>query len=278
MAKGEGPRTITSNKRADALESANHTPWQLAGMAVEAYQTNDPQRHQWADETLRYLRSVQTPDGAIADVSTTLMFLEAAHYQAATAFRDAAWEFPAEISANDGRAVAVLAWCRELPKNARLLDVGCGKGRYLKLIRMARPDLHLIGVDAFTKALSHVPDEFECRKGHLLCLPVETNEADAVLCVEALEHALLPVQAVVELCRSLCPGGQILVIDKDREYQADSQSQPWETWFYSADFERLLSPFCKDVICRDIRHGQRSRQSGLFLAACGTRHRETRAS
>ena len=245
---------------------------ELAMMAAEAFghQPPDYERQAWACNALEHLRSLQQVIGMIEDLPTTMAFLTAAYWQAQAAFADGAWEFPSEITEHDGRAVTVREWCKTLPSGARLLDAGCGKGRYLLQILTERSDLQLVGVDLAQEALDQLPGSVEGRSGHLLKLPAVTAEFDAVLCVEALEHALLPRQAADELCRVVRPGGSILIIDKDRRYQAHSQSQPWEAWFSVQDFQELLGPACDQVTCARVRHQSACRKR-LFLTATAIR-------
>lgn len=57
-------------------------------------------------------------------------YLDAAMLRVQAAF-DATWQdFPEAIDPADGRMQAVVRWLASLPENARVADVGCGRGRF----------------------------------------------------------------------------------------------------------------------------------------------------
>src|SRR5687767_443701 len=53
--------------------------------------------------------------------------------------------------------------CRHLgelvPKNAKILDVGCGDGMLARLIKERRPDVEVRGIDVFVRENTHIPVE-----------------------------------------------------------------------------------------------------------------------
>lgn len=200
---------------------------------------------------------------------TAALFLSALHGQTRRAFV-ADSGFPVEIDAGDGRLAAVLQWCRDLGPAPRIIDVGCGKGRFLRHLRRAAPQATLVGVDLSPAALAALPEGVEGRQGDLLRLPAGTGEFDAALCVEAVEHALLPRRAVAELCRVVRPGGSILIIDKNALHQPLSDHQPWERWFRPDEVAAWLAVEADDIRVRPVAHGGRA-SSGLFL--CWTARR-----
>ena len=158
-----------------------------------------------------------------------------------------------------------------LPPGSRVADIGCGEGRYLRPLRQAFPQYHWTGVDASAAALAQLSAGVEAIEGSLLDLPVADGRFDAVCCVEALEHALLPGQAIAELCRVLRPGGRLLVIDKHRDFQRLSEHQPWEIWFAPAEVCEWLRTSCDEVAVLPIPHGANRAATGLFLCWTGVR-------
>jgi SAM-dependent methyltransferase len=202
---------------------------------------------------------------------TAALFLEALHGQVRQAFASAENDFPAEIDAGDGRLAAVLEACRRLGPAPRILDVGCGKGRFLRHLRRAMPGATLVGVDVAAQALACLPDGVAARPGDLLGIPAATGEFDAALCVEALEHSLLPGRAIAELCRVVRPGGVIAVIDKNASHQPLSDHRPWERWFRPEEVSFWLASHADEVHVRSVAHGSRPAPSGLFL--CWTARR-----
>jgi malonyl-CoA O-methyltransferase len=180
-------------------------------------------------------------------------------------------DFPAEIDPADGRLAAVLDWCRTLGPAPRIIDVGCGKGRFLRQIQRNLPQATLVGVDVSPAALDRLPAGVNGRQGGLLRIPAALGEFDAAICIEALEHSLLPRRAVAELCRVVRPGGGILIIDKHRAYRERSDHQPWEEWFEPDEVSAWLAPYGDGASSRPIAHGPHSTPTGLFICWTATR-------
>lgn len=215
---------------------------------------------QSADRALSLLASQRS----WTEVGACLAFLDAVQARVAAAFAGTADEVPARIDSRDGRARAVRAWAASLPPTSRVADVGCGRGRYLGLIEDARPSVRLTAIDPSATLLACIPSRIACRAGSLLRLPAADGEFDAALAVESLEHSLLPERAVAELARVVRTGGTILIIDKDRAYQARSQHAPWECWFAPAEMNAWLARHCDDITAEPIPHGPAVKPDGLY--------------
>jgi len=205
----------------------------------------------------------------VESIWTAKFFLEACHWQVRTAFQEAglhAADLPADIDPADGRWQAVRAWASEFARpGLRLADIGCGAGRFLQRLQEEFPKLKLTGIDVSSDLLDALPRGVKMRRGSLTQIPAESGAFDAVLCVEALEHALWPANAVRELCRVLKPGGPLLVIDKHADKRALSQCWPWERWFRPAELSAWLERDCTDVSVRELAHGAHAQPTGLFL-------------
>jgi SAM-dependent methyltransferase len=97
-----------------------------------------------------------------------------------------------------------------LPQRGRLLEVGCGAGRYLRALRELRPELALVGCDVSRAALSALAEsapEIETRHVSGERIPAATAEFDAVLVIDVLEHVDDPERLLAEAHRVLAPGG-----------------------------------------------------------------------
>jgi malonyl-CoA O-methyltransferase len=150
-------------------------------------------------------------------------------------------------------------------------DVGCGAGRFLRKLATQFPEARLVGIDPSTPLLEHPPTKVESRRGGLLRIPAADREFDGVFAVESLEHALLPQQAVRELCRVVRRGGRLLIIDKHAARQSLSLHELWERWFLPDEVVSWLAPHCRDITVRPIAHGAGSKDAGLFLCWQATR-------
>jgi SAM-dependent methyltransferase len=97
-----------------------------------------------------------------------------------------------------------------LPERGRLLEVGCGAGRFLCALRLARPELELVGSDVSRTALAKLAaraPEIETRPGSGERLPAADGEFDAVLVMDVLEHVADPGGLLDEVRRVLAPAG-----------------------------------------------------------------------
>lgn len=97
-----------------------------------------------------------------------------------------------------------------LPQRGRLLEVGCGAGRYLRALRELRPGLALVGCDVSRSALAQLrasAPEVETRLVSGGSLPAADAEFDAVWAIDVLEHVGDPGRMLAEVHRALAPGG-----------------------------------------------------------------------
>jgi malonyl-CoA O-methyltransferase len=229
-----------------------------------------------ADRALTYLTHRQSPSGGWSEnrgrgcegresAWVVKHYLDAVRWQVISSFAESGSELPCSISADDGRLIAVEQWLARFGKSACVADVGCGSGRFLRALAGLYPDLRFVGVDPAASLLEQLPGDCEPRRGGLLRLPAASGEFDGVFAIESLEHALLPQQAVDELCRVVRPGGRLLIIDKHAARQPHSLHEPWERWFLPETVCRWLAPHCHDIGCRPIGHGPNGQSSRLFL-------------
>ena len=100
----------------------------------------------------------------------------------------------------------------------RLLDAGCGDGRYFAVIAERPPTERLVGCDISRRILetasaaaSRVGLEPELVRANVESLPFADADFDVVVCSQVLEHALDPPAVLHELARVLAPGGTLLL-------------------------------------------------------------------
>ena len=97
------------------------------------------------------------------------------------------------------RRVRVLAdhLARLAPRDARLLDVGCGDGRVARELCRRRADLHCEGIDVLVRPDAEIPvTGFDGRH-----IPHTDDAFDAVLLIDVLHHCEDPRAALLEAVR-----------------------------------------------------------------------------
>lgn len=104
-----------------------------------------------------------------------------------------------------------------LPCGARLLDVGCGRGEFLRGFR--RSGLEACGADQSDLARRLCP-EADVRIADLENAPIPFADAtfDVVYSKSMLEHFYYPERIVREILRVLKPGGRVITLVPDWEY------------------------------------------------------------
>jgi 2-polyprenyl-3-methyl-5-hydroxy-6-metoxy-1,4-benzoquinol methylase len=108
----------------------------------------------------------------------------------------------------------VLAACRGVPDDARIIDVGCGDGFHLGLLREFGGDgWRLEGVDLDERAVNTARARgLEVHHGELAALGLDSGAYDVALLIQTIEHLTDPVSMLETIKRLLKPGGRVLVV------------------------------------------------------------------
>lgn len=101
-----------------------------------------------------------------------------------------------------------------LSNDAVILDVGCGDGFHLDIIRRhGTKRWQLIGVDTDKRAVDRARQRgLRVFHGCLEDAPIKRNSVDLALCVQTIEHVENPVELLREIGRVVRPGGGILIV------------------------------------------------------------------
>lgn len=153
------------------------------------------------------------------------MIATAAHEaEVARCFDRQAGRFRPLVDPDDFRLRAVLAalgGCDGL----RILDLGCGQGRFAARLREA--GAFVVGLDRSAAMLGRARDRTALLLGTARRLPFADGAFDAVVAIEVIEH--LDPAAVDELLdearRVLRPGGRLLILDKNAA--SLDPNRPW---------------------------------------------------
>jgi ubiquinone/menaquinone biosynthesis C-methylase UbiE len=148
----------------------------------------------------------------------------------------------------------------------RILDAGCGKGRFARVFAEQQPDARLHGMDISEAMLRYVAPGIERCAASLTALPYASAAFDGAYATESLEHAVDIEAAVAELCRVVKPGGRIAIIDKNAGQWGRLETPDWERWFTREELTALLQRHCGEVSSRFVSYWEDVEPDGLFLA------------
>ena len=153
----------------------------------------------------------------------------------------------------------------------QVADVGCGKGRFARVIKDKYPSSQVCAIDIAEAMLARVPPAIDRAAAAMTALPLSTGSCDGAYATESLEHAVDIPKAVEELCRIVKPGGKIVIIDKNIKAWGRLETPAWERWFGRGELEKLLARHCAAVSSRPISYWQEVKPDGLFLAWLATK-------
>jgi ubiquinone/menaquinone biosynthesis C-methylase UbiE len=146
-----------------------------------------------------------------------------------------------------------------------VLDVGCGKGRFARILRDEYSGVKVSGLDISEEMLACVPAGIYRVAGMMTELPFAASAFDCVYATESLEHAVEIDRAVAEMCRVLKPGGKLVIIDKNAQHWGRFKTPAWERWFERRELEKLLERDCSSVRSEFLSYWEDVAPDGLFL-------------
>jgi SAM-dependent methyltransferase len=128
-----------------------------------------------------------------------------------------------------------------------LLDIGCGKGRILKLL--ASRARRVVGVDIDSDARRFARAEMlfagiensTLRKGNMYELPFPDAEFDTIILDEVLGTSNDPAAVLREARRLLRPGGRLLLLATCGDANASELRQKFASWCKTVEL-RLATP------------------------------------
>ncbi len=234
-----------------------------------------------ADKAVKYLCGIHNPSGGFygsygsganyfqdREISwANKFFIDALHLKITSFFNNNADIFPEEVSLDDARLEAVTTYLGNF-ESKRILDAGCGKGRFAVKVKELYSSCEVHGVDISEELLKEVPDCISQKMGSILGLPYDTETFDGVFCIEALEHVIRTEKAIGELCRVLKDGGRIVIIDKNIKKLGSMKITEFEQWFDENEVKTVLEKYCYNVSVKKISCNSRG-GDGLFLVWTG---------
>ena len=178
--------------------------------------------------------------------------------------------FPSTIDPRIQHVQVLLKFFGDLT-DKRVLDVGCGKGRFARVLGEQFPGADVWGLDISEEMLSFAPACVKTQAGSMTELPFAASSFDCVYATESLEHAVEIERAVSEMCRVLKPGGRLAIIDKNAEHWGRFKTPAWERWFQRGELEKLLRRDCREVRSEFLSYWEDVAPDGLFLVWFATK-------
>lgn len=109
----------------------------------------------------------------------------------------------------------VLSWCRDLPDDARILDVGCGDGFHLNLLtEYGKKSWQLEGIDIDKRAVEMALNRnLNVKLGTIDDIKNEReNVYDFAFTVQTIEHIEKPFEFLAAIEKVLKKGGKLVVV------------------------------------------------------------------
>ena len=108
----------------------------------------------------------------------------------------------------------LLSWCRDLPEDAHILDVGCGDGFHLELLQaFGRPDWRLFGAEPDPRAAEMARQRgLEVFAGRIEDAPFPEASFDLAILIQTVEHVDDPPAVLRRIRNLLAPGGRLVIV------------------------------------------------------------------
>lgn len=107
-----------------------------------------------------------------------------------------------------------LSWCKNIPVNAHILDVGCGDGFHLKLLKKyGLQSWQLEGVDFDERAVQMARKSgLTVHQGKVQTAGLPEESYDLAFMIQTIEHLGNPPEVLDHINRLLKPGGKLVIV------------------------------------------------------------------
>jgi len=111
-------------------------------------------------------------------------------------------------------AKRLLSWCKDLPDDAQILDVGCGDGFHLNLLKKyGKKSWTLEGVDFDKRAVAMAEKSgLKVHLGSVETLDLPENTFDLALMIQTIEHLEKPFEILAAIKSVLKTGGKLVIV------------------------------------------------------------------
>jgi ubiquinone/menaquinone biosynthesis C-methylase UbiE len=146
----------------------------------------------------------------------------------------------------------------------RVLDAGCGTGKFFGMDFAREIGCQLVGVDLRRDLRANSEIDFGVR-AELNCLPFSDGSFDVVNCRLVIEHVDFPDAVLKEFYRVLKPGGRLAIFTPNLMHYFGAAARLTPHWFHVWFNSRVRGFSDKDIFPTRYRANTRRRLRKLFL-------------
>ncbi|HVI02706.1 MAG TPA: class I SAM-dependent methyltransferase [Enhygromyxa sp.] len=152
-------------------------------------------------------------------------------------------------------AYALAGIAPAIQPNMRVLDVGCGGGRFAIRLAERYPDITVVGLDLSPEQIARarrrgadLAERVSFVEGSATDMPFEVGEFDLVYSLGSLKHWPDHAQGLRECVRVLNPGGRLWLTEGDRGCRHEDVHAFISTWNIPARARPLAATFYRVVV------------------------------
>jgi ubiquinone/menaquinone biosynthesis C-methylase UbiE len=108
----------------------------------------------------------------------------------------------------------LLSWCKDLSGDAKILDIGCGDGFHLKLLKQfGKKSWTVEGIDISERAAAAAGRSgIKIHTGSVENIGLPENSYDLAFMIQTIEHVEHPEKVLAGARRLLKPGGKLVIV------------------------------------------------------------------
>jgi SAM-dependent methyltransferase len=148
----------------------------------------------------------------------------------------------------------------------RILDAGCGTGKFFSFSFVKKIGCHITGVDTGAGVLLNPSLDVRVQ-ADLSKLPFSKESFDVVNCRLVVEHLQRPELVFKEFHRILKPGGRLAIFTPNLLHYFGAAARATPLWFHRWFNSRIRGFAEQDIFPTHYRANSRGRLKALLLAA-----------